>query len=182
MTHITEMMRLYCYSVGKELGYSIDGTRDDALGFVSGNRFDEQVGMDLARWVQATGRDTLYAVWPYLYNAVAPSEYVFALRTADHVHIVRNCSFYADDDRAPMVVFARDRDEHFVVSNQFNLEPRKGKPGRRMITGERAALKRIHEATQYIRFASSREHPDFPLSGTWAPQLVLATEPVVRVR
>lgn len=142
MTVTHDTLQNHMLAIRSEMGYPLFAPACHTLAWSAGGPIDMQVGMDLARLAQTTGRDLIYGAWESA-ERERPSEYVLALRQPHLVEIVRNCSFYAADEAAPLILMCETRDEHYVLNDRLFLERRRGLPGRRLELGKRRAEQRI---------------------------------------
>ena len=142
MTITNLTLQNHMLAIRTEMGYPVYAPACHTTSWASGGPVDMQIGMDLARLAQATGRDLIYGAWHSIQHQ-RPREYVLALRQSDGVEIIRNCSFYAADEAAPLILMCEARDEHYVLNDRLFLERRAGMPGRRLKLGKRRAEQRI---------------------------------------
>lgn len=136
------MMQNHCRAIRSELGYPAFAPANPTMAFAAGRKFDFAVGMDLVRHAQSGGKDFIHAGWACAADDL-PHDYTLVIRQRASVDIVTGVTFWAANDDTPLVIVARDRDLYFQLDDRLNLQQRFGRPGRKMLQGERRAMERI---------------------------------------
>ena len=175
MTVTNILLQNHMLAIRSEMGYPLFAPACHTLAWSAGGPVDMQVGMDLARLAQTTSRDLIYGAWQSAEHE-RPSEYVLALRQPHLVEIVRNCSFYAADEAAPLILMCETRDEHYILNARLFLERRPGMPGRRLELGKRRAEQRIIHSPNASVDHMLEGGGVMPRGGEWMPYQATRSE------
>lgn len=166
LTH--QMMQNHCLSIRTELGYPLFAPANATLAFSAGRKFDFSVGMDLVRHAERGGKDFVYAGWSSVTDDL-PGDYTLVIRQQASIDVVTGVTFWAADDEAPLVIVTRDRSIYFELDGRLNLQQRLGRPGRKILQGERRAMERIRRGAELLDDVTLDGNAWVRNGGDWTP-------------
>jgi hypothetical protein len=166
LTH--QMMQNHCLSIRAEVGYPLFAPANATLAFAAGRKFDFSVGMDLVRHAERGSKDFVYAGWASVTDD-APLDYTLVIRQRISVDVITNVTFWASDNEAPVVILAKDRDLYFELDDRLNLQQRAGRPGRKILQGERRAMERIARGAERLDGTIIGGNAWVKNGGEWVP-------------
>ena len=162
------MMQNHCLSIRAELGYPLFAPANVTLAFSAGRKFDFSVGMDLVRHAERGGRDFVYAGWASVTDDL-PHDYTLVIRQRASVDVMTGVTFWAADDEAPLAIVAKDRELYFELDGRLNLQQRLGRPGRKILQGERRAMERIRRGAELLDDVTLVGNAWVKNGGDWTP-------------
>lgn len=166
LTH--QMMQNHCLSIRVELGYPLFAPANATLAFSAGRKFDFGVGMDLVRHAERGAKDFVYAGWASVTDDL-PHDYTLVIRQRASVDVITGVTFWAADDEAPINIVAKDRELYFELDARLNLQQRLGRPGRKMLQGERRAMERIRRGVELLDGTVLNGNAWVKNGGDWTP-------------
>lgn len=147
LTH--EMMQNHSLAIRTELGYPLFIPANATMAFAAGRKFDLAVGMDLVRHAERGNKDFVYAGWATITDD-APCDYTLVIRQQVSVDVITDVTFWAADDVSPLVIISSERNMYFELDGRLNLQQRSGRPGRKILQGERRAMERILRSAELL--------------------------------
>ncbi len=135
----------YALAIRKELGFPLTPMANESVKFTAGGEVDVMRRIELARLAEEMSRDFIYCAWRSV-TAKTPASVAVVFREEHLVDVVGNCTLWAPDEDAPLVLLNERGGEHFVRGARNALERRAGLPAKNLSKGKRLALRRVRSA------------------------------------